>query len=356
MANVLLIGDDRERTGGVKSLLAHDGHRIAAATDVARWREEERAGAIEVVVAAVGTPEDVLSAPLGGTRAFAPPILFVHRESDDVREPHVEERLIDRIQTPFSAEEFLGRVDALIRVRRVILRQGEKERVDASAHGLARWKRALASRLSSRVPRYAKPPAPYLEVAARVADWSDRRDAFEPGHAERVTTFAAMIADEMALADGETAELLRAAMLHDIGKVALPVEVLRHRGPLEDAQIRLLRTHPERGSAILRALDRDDAVAETILHHHECFDGSGYNGLKGTTIPRPARILAVAEAFDAMLTSLVRRRLTMDAAIGLMKERRGSQWDPACVDALLDALQPAPRSVALSPSEPVSRL
>jgi len=349
VANILLIGDDRERTGGVKSLLARDGHRVTTTTDVARWRSEERASAPEVVVAAVAAPEEVLSAPLGGSRGFAPPILFVHRESDDAREPYVEERLIDRIQTPFAAEELLGRVDALVRVRRVILRQGEHGPAEAPGRGLARFRSALAARLRSQVPRFVKPPAPYLEVAARVADWSDRRDGFEPGHAERVTTFAAMIADELAMADGETAELLRASMLHDIGKVALPAEVLRQKGPLEESQVRLLRTHPERGAAILRALDRDDAVAETILHHHECYDGSGYHGLSGTSIPRAARILAVAEAFDAMTTSLVRRRLTMDAAIGLMRERRGAQWDPSCVDALVDALHPTPRSVALSP-------
>jgi energy-coupling factor transport system substrate-specific component len=190
--------------------------------------------------------------------------------------------------------------------------------------------------------------APYLEVAARVADWSDRRDGFEPGHAERVTNFAAMIADELGLGDGEAAALLRAAMLHDIGKVALPVEVLRQRKPLEESQMRLLRTHAERGAEILRALDSDDAVADTILHHHENIDGSGYHGRVGEQIPRSARILAVAEGFDAMTTSLVRKRLTIDAAIGLMRERRGCQWDADCVDALAGLLQPKPRAIVLT--------
>jgi putative nucleotidyltransferase with HDIG domain len=184
-------------------------------------------------------------------------------------------------------------------------------------------------------------------VAARVADWSDRRDGFEPGHAERVTNFAAMIADELGLADGETAALLRAAMLHDIGKVALPIEVLRQRKPLEESQMRLLRTHAERGAAILRALDPDDEMAETILHHHENVDGSGYHGRRGAEIPRSARILAVAEGFDAMTTSLVRKRLTHDAAIGLLRERRGCQWDADCVDALVGSLRLTPRSIAL---------
>ena len=98
----------------------------------------------------------------------------------------------------------------------------------------------------------------------------------------------------------------------------------------------------------MRALDRDDAAADTILNHHENVDGSGYFGRKGTAIPLPARILAVAEGFDAMTTSLVRKRLTADAAIGLMRELRGTHWDADCVDALIGVMQPRSSSIALA--------
>jgi HD-GYP domain-containing protein (c-di-GMP phosphodiesterase class II) len=112
--------------------------------------------------------------------------------------------------------------------------------------------------------------------------------------------------------------------------------------------MRLLRTHTERGAAILRALDSDEAVADAILYHHENVDGSGYNGRKGDAIPRSARILAVAEGFDAMTTSLVRKRLTTEDAIGLMRERRGHQWDAEYVDALVGAIRPKPRVIAFA--------
>jgi len=347
MAQVLLVGADKDRTSEVKDLLAMDGHRVVLARDVSRWRDDERLASPEVVVATVAQPDAVLSVPMGGTRGFAPPILFVHRDSDEARESQLEERLVDRIASPFPAEEFLGRVDALIRVRRVVLHQ-TRASGDQEAPPRGRWRAALATVLRAPVRRHDKPPAPYLEVAARVADWNDRRDGFELGHAERVTNFAAIIADSFGLGDGETAALLRAAMLHDIGKVALPVEVLRQRAPLEENQMRMLRTHPERGAAILRALDKDEVVADTIHYHHENVDGSGYYGRKGASIPRAARILAVAEGFDAMTTSLVRKRLTADAAMGLMRERRGGQWDAECVDALVGELQPKSRSLVLS--------
>jgi putative nucleotidyltransferase with HDIG domain len=349
VANILLVGEDKERTGGVKSLLALDGHRVSISREVSRWRDDERASSPEIVVAAVALPAAVLSLPLGGPRGLQPPILFVHRESDENREPHIDERLVDWITSPFAAEEFLGRVDALVKVRRVVMRQ--KQGMAGSDEPTAprgRFRAALNSLLQARVSRHVKPAAPYLEVAARVADWSDRRDGFEPGHAERVTNFAAMIADELGVGDGEAAALLRASMLHDIGKVALPIEVLRQQKPLEESQMRLLRTHAERGAEILRALDPDDTVADTILHHHENIDGSGYHGRAGEQIPRSARILAVAEGFDAMTTSLVRKRLTIDAALGLMRERRGRQWDADCVDALAGLIQPKTRAIALS--------
>jgi putative nucleotidyltransferase with HDIG domain len=348
MANVLLVGDDRERTSEVKSLLALDGHRISVVRDVPRWRDDESTVSPEVVVAAVDAPDAVLSVPMGRIRGFAPPILFVHRESDESGEPHIDERMVDRITSPFAAEELLGRVDALVRVRRVVMRHEQGAENDEAGAGKAgRWGSVLASFLGARVPRHVKPPAPYLEVAARVAEWSDRRDGFEVGHAERVTNFAAMIADEFGLGDGETAALLRAAMLHDVGKVALPIEILRQTTPLEESQMRLVRTHPERGAAILKALDKDDAVADAILYHHEHVDGTGYYGRKDDTIPRAAKILAVAEGFDAMTTSIVRKRLSTEAAIGRMRDRRGGQWDGECVDALLSALRPTPRSISL---------
>jgi putative nucleotidyltransferase with HDIG domain len=346
VANILLVGEDRTRTAGFKSLLAMDGHRVFPVRESERWREAEKDAAPEVIVLAAADPASYLAPRRSAAHGFPAPILLVQQASDEMDAPHIEERIVDRIASPFAAEDLLGRVDALIRVRRVVLRHDGSSLTDVGGP-VNRMTTRLRAMLSTRVPRFAKPPAPYLEVAARVADWSDRRDGFEPGHAERVTAFSAMIADELDLSDADASSLLRAAMLHDIGKVALPVEILRRQGPLEDAQIRLLRSHAERGASILRALDRDDAVAESVLYHHEHVDGNGYFGRRGEDIPLHARILAVAEGYDAMTTSLTRKPLSGEAAMGLMQDRRGGQWDPTCVDALTRALRPRPRTVAL---------
>lgn len=347
MADVLLLGEDRKRSSGLSTLLRQDGHRVLAVRDTAVWRERERELHPDLVVAAVESPDAVVGVPGRTARGFPAPLLFVQHDVDPWREPQLDDRLVDRLQSPFMAEEFLGRVDALVRVRRVVLREDPGGNDTPSAG----WRRSVArftAALGARVPRIEKPPAPYLEVAARVADFADRRDGFEPGHAERVTSFAAMIADELSLPDSEAAALLRAAMLHDIGKVALPVEVLRQTGPLEERQMRLLRTHADRGARILRALDDDESVAQAILYHHERVDGEGYHKRKAEDIPRAARILAVAEAYDAMTTSTVRQRLSGERAQATLRAARGGQFDGDCVDALCQALKPSLSAIPLS--------
>jgi putative nucleotidyltransferase with HDIG domain len=277
---------------------------------------------------------------------FPAPILIVQPDPDPTREVHSDERLVDRIATKFQPGDFLARVDGLIRMQRAVSQQRVEARCnDASAvtrveEGVfARFGNRISSILNTRVPRYRRPRAPYASVAARVADWADRRDAFAPGHAERVARLVAQLAHTMGLPDDETAATLRAAALHDIGKVALPLEILRQRGPLAEDQKRLIRTHPERGAAILDALNMDAPVVAAIRYHHERFDGQGFFGKKGIELPRSARILAVAEVFDAMTSSELVPAMDAGAALEKMADLRGGQLDPECVDALRTALR-----------------
>jgi putative nucleotidyltransferase with HDIG domain len=358
MAKVLLIGPEKDRTAGIRTLLRRDGHQVTPFRSVEGWRLREREVRPELVIAAVDSTDRVLADRDRPARGFPPPLLFVQHGADFHRELHLPDRLVDRIASPFMSEELLGRVDALVRVRRVIQRdpsrrrevgQGDDSGEAASSVGLRGLGGKLAALLGSRIPRYSKPLTTYLEVAARLADWADHRDAFAPGHAERVTSFCAMMAEAMGLNDHEISSLLRAAMLHDIGKVALPVEMLHQKAPLEESQMRLIRTHPRRGAALLKALDRDDDVADTILYHHERPDGRGYYGLARSEIPCSARILAVAEVYDAMTSSRIREPLSSGEALHRMRTARGESLDGDCVEALTDKLSPGPQTIPFAP-------
>jgi putative nucleotidyltransferase with HDIG domain len=342
MALLLLLGADKEESSGIRSLLRRDGHRVVWHRETADWSERERELRPDVVVAIVESAgEHLAGAGARAARGFPAPLLLLPREQDIPRELFHKDRLVDCLPIPFMSEELLGRVDALVRVRRLLQRPihagSEVGPSTGSQDGGLRAQ--LGNWLRQSLPRQEKPQAPYLEVAGRLAEWVDRRDAFATGHAERVALLCGKMAGALGLDEPETALLLRAAMLHDIGKIALPVEVLHQKQPLDEAQRRLIRTHPARGVAVLRALDSDEKLLHTVLYHHERPDGGGYYAKPGASIPVTARILAVAEVFDAMTSSLVRAPLAPQQALSMLEASRGKGYDADCVDALSHALR-----------------
>jgi diguanylate cyclase (GGDEF)-like protein len=173
-----------------------------------------------------------------------------------------------------------------------------------------------------------------LRAAASLAHAVDARDAYTGSHSYMVGELAARIAQRLDL-DSEAVELTRlAGSLHDLGKLAIPEEILRKPGPLNEAERLVLERHPQIGYRMLDSLGVEP-VATWVLHHHERWDGSGYPDRKcGEEIPLGARILFVADAYDAMTTDRVyRSRLTHDYAMAEFERCAGSQFDPVVVAA-----------------------
>lgn len=167
----------------------------------------------------------------------------------------------------------------------------------------------------------------------------EARDPYARGHASRVTVFAQAMARRIDL-DKERLSVLRlGALLHDVGKLAVPPAVLLKHGPLTETEFVQVRRHPAAGVRMLRSLGAPREILPTVLHHHERWDGTGYpRGRAGERIPLEARILAVADSFDAM-TSTRPYRAPRDAGDALEELRRcaGSQFDPALVGVFADA-------------------
>jgi diguanylate cyclase (GGDEF)-like protein/putative nucleotidyltransferase with HDIG domain len=183
-------------------------------------------------------------------------------------------------------------------------------------------------------------------AAASLAKAVDARDAYTGSHSQRVGELAARIAERMG-AEPEQIELLRlAGSLHDLGKLAIPEEILRKPAPLTDAERMVLERHPQIGFRMLESLGVDP-VAEWVLHHHERWDGCGYpDGILGHEIPLGARVIFVADAYDAMTTDRVyRRKLSSFDALAELERCSGSQFDPEIVAALADELN-LPRPLA----------
>ncbi|MFI1481133.1 HD-GYP domain-containing protein [Streptomyces sp. NPDC020747] len=168
----------------------------------------------------------------------------------------------------------------------------------------------------------------------------DIKDGYTRGHSERVGQASMVIARELGM-DDERAEVLRfAGILHDVGKLGVPTRLLRKDGPLTPEERRVIELHPEYGHEMVRGIGFLGEARSAILHHHERLDGSGYPyGLKGGQIPEFARVVAVADAFDAMTSSRsYRRARPVAAALEELERCAGAQFDPRMVEALVRGL------------------
>jgi len=165
----------------------------------------------------------------------------------------------------------------------------------------------------------------------------EARDPCTKGHSENVTRYAVAVAEALKLEADEVAVVRRAAMVHDVGRIGVPDGILRKRGPLTDRERRVVQRHVLVGVEILgemRFLDREVSI---VRHHHERWDGKGYpDGLAGNAITRGARILAVADAFDAITSDRVYRKArSVSEALQVLIEESGRQFAPGVADAMV---------------------
>ncbi|GAA0947326.1 HD-GYP domain-containing protein [Streptomyces rhizosphaericus] len=187
---------------------------------------------------------------------------------------------------------------------------------------------------------YRRESAAHQATIRALVQAVDIKDRYTRGHSERVGRASAMIARELGMS-GDRLEALRiAGILHDVGKLGVPTRLLRKNGPLTPDERRVIELHPEYGDEMVRGIGFLGEARAAILHHHERLDGSGYPyGLAGAQIPEFARVVAVADAFDAMTsTRTYRRARPVPTAVAELQRCAGSQFDPRMVGALTRAL------------------
>ncbi len=177
----------------------------------------------------------------------------------------------------------------------------------------------------------------YISTVKSLAAAIDAKDPYTRGHSERVTRFSMLIAKELGLDDKTQRDVQLCGLLHDVGKIGVPISVLRKKDKLTDEDWKHIRRHPVLGAEIISPIAQLKELIPNIRHHHERYDGKGYpDKLKGEDIPLISRILAVADTFDALTSERpYRSGLADKAALEEMEVVKGTQLDPACVDTFI---------------------
>ncbi|HHW57921.1 MAG TPA: HD-GYP domain-containing protein [Clostridia bacterium] len=169
----------------------------------------------------------------------------------------------------------------------------------------------------------------------------EAKDVYTQGHSQRVCKLVTQIVYKMGIEGKEAEDIITAARLHDIGKIGIRDEVLNKPGKLTDQEFAEIMDHPVMSYEIINKMKAMENIAKIIRHHHEKYDGKGYpDGLKGEKIPLGSRIIAVADAFDAMTSKRpYRDSFTMAQAIEELKKNAGTQFDPKIVDAFISVIK-----------------
>ena len=179
------------------------------------------------------------------------------------------------------------------------------------------------------------------DIISALANALDAKSPWTKGHSERVTSYALAIAGELNLSAADLDVLKIASLLHDIGKIGTFDGILDKAGPLTEDEWNLVKLHPVKGEEILKPIKQLESVIQVLRHHHESFDGNGYpDGLKGQEIPLLARVLCLADSFDAMTAARpYKAALSKEAAALQLKRKAGQQFDPDLVQVFLEILK-----------------
>jgi diguanylate cyclase (GGDEF)-like protein/putative nucleotidyltransferase with HDIG domain len=190
----------------------------------------------------------------------------------------------------------------------------------------------------------ALPPI-VVETVTSLALAIDAKDHYTQGHSQKVSAYAVMIAQALGLSTADVEEIRLAGLLHDIGKVGIPEGILNKSGPLDASEWETMKTHTDLGARILEPLRPMVRIREMVRHHHEFYDGSGYpKRLEGEEIPRGARVIAVADAYDTITSERTYKKArTPEDAFAELERCAANQFDPEIVRVFIETMRRAPR-------------
>jgi len=190
-------------------------------------------------------------------------------------------------------------------------------------------------------------PQSILDTVTSLAYAIDAKDQYTQGHSQKVSAYAALLAEEIGLTEAEVEEIRLGAVLHDVGKVGIPEQILNKSGPLNPEEWETMKTHVTYGGRLLEPLQPLARIRQMVLHHHEFFDGSGYpEALSGKDIPLGARIVTIADSYDTITSDRsYKKGRTAEQALNELERCAGTQFDPELVQAFVRAMRQLPNPI-----------
>ncbi|MEA3420334.1 MAG: response regulator [Acidobacteriota bacterium] len=346
---ILIVEDERELCHHLKRELEKEGWRVDVAYDGIEGLEFFKGNHIDVVVADIKMPKmnglEMLKNCREITDDFVSIIITGHGDYEKAIDA-LKLGVFDYLKKPFSLEEFITSVkrgiEFLYLHRGLAARERELEIETAIKEHYARdMEKIVKEKIKELKQSYEKLQKIMDEVINAMAFMVEMRDPYTAGHQRRVAELASAIAEEMGFSKERIKWIWVAGIIHDVGKISIPIAILSKPGQISEIEFNMIKTHSQVGYEILKNIDFPAQVAQTILQHHERMDGSGYpNGLKGKEIISEARILGVADVIEAMSSHRpYRPALGIDKALQEISENRGILYDPEVVDACLKVFQ-----------------
>lgn len=304
---IFIVDDDDQIRGLLRRVLSGAGYATEEFATADAALDRLRADPPDLVLLDLNLPDrsghEVLEAIRSdpGTRLL--PVVMLTGQATSAEKLRAQaEGVTDFIPKPFSSEELLPRVRALVMLKQFADEHEHAERV-------------------------------ILTLAKTI----DARDPYTAGHSGRVAEYADRIADRMGLDTTARNDMRRGALFHDLGKIVIPDAVLRKPGPLTDEERAIIEEHPVVGYDLLSPMKTMRKTLPVVYHHHERLDGSGYpEGISGSAIPMPVRIVTIADIFDALTTDRAYRgALRVETAFEILQEGVGKGWwDRDALDVL----------------------
>lgn len=253
------------------------------------------------------------------------PVIFLTADNDrDTEIKGFREGALDFITKPFIADIAISRVNRILELSRL---QKDLQREVKKQTRTAEERRQKVERLSS-------------QIMQTLAGTIDAKDKYTKGHSSRVAEYALKIAEKLGKSEKEQQDIYYLGLLHDIGKIGIPDGIINKTSRLSDEEYEVIKTHPVIGAEILENISELPELALGARWHHERYDGKGYpDHLKGDEIPEMARIIGVADAYDAMTSNRSYRSVLPQSVVrGEIEKGKGTQFDPLFADKMLEMI------------------